>query len=55
MTLTVSILKDGKTIVSKILDNPQPGDVTDAISELLSEFRDANPSQPIWPIQIDVR
>lgn len=53
--LTVSILRNGVALISKILTDPHPGDVTDAITELLFQLRKMFPSQPLWPLQIDVR
>lgn len=53
--LTVSILRNSVVVISKTLTNPQSGDVTAAITDLLFQLRTMYPSQPLWPFQIDVR
>lgn len=55
MTLTVSVVKDGRVLASKVISDPQPGDVEKAIHEVLDQARRDAGGAPLWPFEITVR
>lgn len=54
MDLDVSIVKNGQTLATERLTDPQDGEVTAAIGRVSAQARQAV-GGTFWPAQIDVR
>jgi hypothetical protein len=54
MKLKISVIKDGRELMTEVLENPKEANLTDAIDHVYHKAR-IYTQGPLWPFQIEVR